>query len=244
MVRFDFFVLSLFFFLSCKAVISFSSSQSPLITIVPGGSSNRSGIRFSSSPNSTKPNFKEIRISRPDSPSISINRQRVKNKSHICANGNDNTFHISLGTPTNTNQKELSVSSPPSSIHMWGRTSPVKLKNKNENIEKFNFQSLHQIETHCASPIDSRFTSNIVTNRFKPLMIYASPNSNKSSVLDNSERRSPSVVNLPPTASRANPTPFSLHAGNIMKRDLSDIDHLSKLLIKSMNPSNEPNLFG
>ncbi len=114
-----------------KALISVTASQSPLITIASRGSPNRSEIRFSPSPNPTKSTVREIRISRPDSPSISINnRQGIPNQPITYTNGNDNAFHISLGAPTNTNQRELSVSSPPPSIHLLGgRTSPVKLNN-------------------------------------------------------------------------------------------------------------------
>ncbi|CAF4125803.1 unnamed protein product, partial [Rotaria sordida] len=75
-------------------------------------------------------------------------------------------------------------------------------------------------------------------------MAYTSVNSNKSPVFDNSERRSPSIVNLPPTSSHSNSTSFTMRNGNIMKRDTSDVDHLTKLLMKSMNSSNEPNFFG
>ena len=32
--------------------------------------------------------------------------------------------------------------------------------------------------------------------------------------------------------------------GNLIKKDQSDVDHLTKLLMKSMNSSNEPNFFG
>ncbi|CAF3944203.1 unnamed protein product [Rotaria sp. Silwood1] len=185
-----------FFF--CKAVISVSSSQSPVITTAP----------------------REIRISRPDSPSISINnRQEIKNQSINYANGNDNAFHISLGTPpTTTNQREVSVSSPLSSIRMLGRS----------------LQSIRQMDMHRDSPIDNQYTSNVVANRFKPLMAYTSVNSNKSPVFDNSERRSPSVVNLLPTSSHPNSTPFTMRNGNLIKRDASDDDHLTKLLMKSM----------
>ncbi|CAF3977994.1 unnamed protein product [Rotaria sordida] len=213
-----------------RPVISVSSSQSPVITIAPRNSPSRSEIRFSSSPNPTKSTFKEIRISRPDSPSILINnRQGIKNQSINYSNGNDNAFHISLGTPsTTTNQREVSVPSPLSSIHMLGRTSP----------------SIRQIDMHHDSPIDNRYTSNVVANRFKPLMAYTSVNSNKSPVFDNSERRSPSIVNLPPTSSHSNSTSFTMRNGNIMKRDTTDVDHLTKLLMKSMNSSNEPNFFG
>ncbi|CAF4547903.1 unnamed protein product [Rotaria sp. Silwood1] len=213
-----------------RPIISVSSSQSPVITIASRGSPNRSEIRFSSSssPNTTKSTFKEIRISRPDSPSISINRQGIKNQSINYANGNDNAFHISLGTPTTTNQRDVSTSSPLSSIHMLGRTSP----------------SIRQIDMHRDSSIDNRYTSNVVANRFKPLMAFTSPNSSKSPVLDNSGRQSPSVVNLPPTSSHPNSTPFTMRSGNLIKRDSSDVDHLTKLLMKSMNSSNEPHFFG
>lgn len=112
------------------AIISLSSSQSPVITIASRGSPNRSEIRFSSSPTPTKSTFQEIRISRPDSPSILINRHAIKNQPITYTNGNDNAFHISLGTPTTTNQREISLSSPLSSVHhMLDRTSPVKSTN-------------------------------------------------------------------------------------------------------------------
>jgi hypothetical protein len=32
--------------------------------------------------------------------------------------------------------------------------------------------------------------------------------------------------------------------GNLIKREQTDVDHLTKLLMKSMNSSNEPNFFG
>jgi hypothetical protein len=123
--------LFIFIFLF-KALISVSASQSPLITIASRGSPNRSEICFSPLSNPKKSTLREIRISRPDSPSISINnRQGIPNQTKTYSNGNDNAFHISLGTPINANQRELSVSSPPpssssSSIHMVGRASPVK----------------------------------------------------------------------------------------------------------------------
>ncbi|CAF1543507.1 unnamed protein product [Rotaria magnacalcarata] len=209
-------------------LISVSASQSPVITIASRGSPNRSEIRFSSSPNPNKSTFKEIRISRPDSPSISINRQGIINQPITYSNGNDNAVHISLGTPTAANQREISVSSPLSAIHMLGRTSP----------------SIRQIEMLRDSPLDTRYTSNVVANRFKPLIAFTSSNGNKSPVFDNIERRSPSVVNLPPTSSHPNPTPFTIRSGHQMRKEPSDVDQLTKLLMKSMNSSNEPNFFG
>ena len=107
-------------------MISVSAAQSPLITIASRGSPSRSEIRFLSSPNPTKSTVREIRISRPDSPSISINnRQGIPNQPITYTNGNDNAFHISLGNPSNNNQREIPISSTPPSIHMLGRTSPV-----------------------------------------------------------------------------------------------------------------------
>ncbi|CAF3095523.1 unnamed protein product [Rotaria socialis] len=215
---------------SSRPVISVSASQSPVITIGSRGSPNRSEIRFSSSSNPNKSTFKEILISRPDSPSISINRQGITNQPITYSNGNDNAFHISLGTPTPANQREISVSSPLSAIHMLGRTSP----------------SIRQIEILRDSPLDSRYTSNVVANRFKPLIAFTSPNGNQSPVFDNIERQSPSVVNLPPTSSHpnSNPTPFTIRSGHQMRKEPSDVDQLTKLLMKSMNSSNEPNFFG
>jgi hypothetical protein len=90
---------------------------------------------------------------------------------------------------------------------------------------------------HRDSPIDNRYTSNVIANRFKPLMAYTNLNSTKSPVFDNSERQSPSIMNLPPTS-------FPIRNGNLLKRDLSDVDHLTKLLMKTMNSSNEPSIFG
>ncbi|CAF0997804.1 unnamed protein product [Adineta steineri] len=214
-----------------RPVISVSASQSPLITIASRGSPNRSEIRFSPSPNPAKSTLREFRISRPDSPSIAINRQGITNPPMPYTNGNDNSFHISVGPPINSNQRDLPVSPPPSSssIHMRGRTpSPFR-----------------QIEMHRDSPIDNRYTSNVVANRFKPLLAYTNLNSNKSLVFENSEHRSPSIVNLPPTSSpHSNSTPFSMRSGNLMKKDPSDVDHLTRLLMKSINSSNEPNFFG
>jgi len=98
---------------------------------------------------------------------------------------------------------------------------------------------------HRDSPIDNRYKSNVVANRFKPLIGYKNSNNTKSSVFDNSERRSPSIVNLPPASSHANnPTSFPIRSGHLMKKDSSDVDNVTKLLMKSMNSSNEPNFFG
>ena len=97
---------------------------------------------------------------------------------------------------------------------------------------------------HRDIPIDNRHTSNVIANRIKPFMAYTSPNSNKSPVFDNTERRSPSIVNLPPPSSHSNSTPFTMRSGNLMKRDPSDVDHLTKLLMKTINSSHEPIIFG
>jgi hypothetical protein len=97
---------------------------------------------------------------------------------------------------------------------------------------------------HRDSPTDNRYTSNVVANRFKPLLAYTSLNNTKSPVFDDSERRSPSIVNLPPTSSHSNSTPFTMRNGNIMKKDPSDVDQLTRLLMKTINSSNEPNFFG
>ena len=93
------------------------------------------------------------------------------------------------------------------------------------------------MEMHRDSPLDNRYTSNVIANRFKPLVTYPNPNESNSPVFDKPEHSSPSLVNLPPTS-------FPLRNGNPMKRDPSDLDHLTKLLMKSMNSSNEPNFFG
>jgi hypothetical protein len=73
-------------------------------------------------------------------------------------------------------------------------------------------------------------------------MTYTSLNSNKSPVFDNSGRRSPCVVNLPPTSSH--PTSFPTRNGNLIKKDHTDVDHLTKSLTKSMTSANTPNCFG
>lgn len=108
------------------AMISVSASQSPVITIASRASPNRSEIRFVSSPIPSKSAVREIRISRPDSPSISINnRSGISNSPLAYTNGTDNAFHISLGTPAKIIPRDLSVSSPPPTLHRLGRTSPV-----------------------------------------------------------------------------------------------------------------------
>jgi hypothetical protein len=101
-----------------------------------------------------------------------------------------------------------------------------KLSNQTKNC--FFEQSFHQIEMH------RDYTSNVVANRFKPLIAYTSPNSN-------TYDRSSAIVNLPPTPS---PTSLNLRHGNLIRKEQPDVDHLTKLLMKSMNSSNEPNFFG
>lgn len=79
-------------------MISVSAKQSPLITIASGGAPTRSEIRVSSSPKTNQSTLREIRISRPDSPSISINRTGTHQNVN---NGSTGAFHISVGAPTN-----------------------------------------------------------------------------------------------------------------------------------------------
>lgn len=93
------------------------------------------------------------------------------------------------------------------------------------------------MEVHRDSPVDNRYPSNVTANRFKPLISYPNPNGRNSPVLENSERRSSTLVNLPPTS-------FPMRNGNQMKKPPADLDHLTKLLMKTMNSSNEPNFFG
>ena len=96
------------FYLFCLALISVSAKQSPLITIASGGSPTRSEIRLSSAPNPNKSTLREIRISRPDSPSISINRTGTNQPITITSNANGGTitegtgkaFRISVAAPT------------------------------------------------------------------------------------------------------------------------------------------------
>ncbi|CAF1099093.1 unnamed protein product [Adineta steineri] len=157
-------------YLSSLALISVSSSQSPLITIASGGSTNRSQIRVSSSslPKTNKSTLHEIHISRPDSPTISINRTGTNQpitftstpNGGLITNGNGSAFHISVGTPTNSVQHDIR-----------GQTPPAKL--------------FHQI--------DKRYTLNPTTNRFKPLIVYTTPKTNTF------DRSSP-IVNLPPAS--------------------------------------------
>ena len=105
------------------ALISVSSAQSPLITIASGGSPSRSEIRLSSAPKNTKSTLREIRISRPDSPTISINRSPSNQPITFTSNTNGGTitngsggaFHISVGAPNSATQR--------------GRTSPVRRTN-------------------------------------------------------------------------------------------------------------------
>lgn len=154
-------------------MINISASQSPLITIASAGSPTRSEIRVSSSPQTNKSTLREIRISRPDSPSILINR------SQPIPNGNSpGAFHISLA-PANHPNARLA--------------------------ERYQFEMRRDPQT----------------NRFQPL----------SNV--------PAIVNLPPA------TVSMRNGGHGLKRDPpADVDHLTKLLLKSMNSANEPNFFG
>jgi len=125
------------------ALISVSSTQSPLITIASGGSPSRSEIRVSSSPKTNKSTLHEIRISRPDSPSISINRTGTNQPITFTSNANSGTitngtsgaFHISVEAPTKLTQR--------------GRTSPVCWKDSNQIKDLFylsHFISLKCIE--------------------------------------------------------------------------------------------------
>ena len=195
------------------ALISVSSKQSPLITIAStGGSPNRSEIRVSSSPKLSKSTFREIRISRPDSPSISINRAN----GGTITNGSPGAFHISVGGPSN----------------IRGRTSPVCINNfKATEKKSFLFiKSVRQIEMHH-DPLDNRF---VLANRFKPLISYTPPTSN-------TYDRTSAIVNLPPAS---NSTSLPIRHGNMIKKEQNEVDHLTKLLMKSMNSANEPNFFG
>jgi hypothetical protein len=95
------------------------------------------------------------------------------------------------------------------------------------------FKSFHQIEMHRDS-IDNRYTSNVVANRFKPLIAYTSPNSN-------TYDRTSAIVNLPPAP---NSTSLTMSHGNLIRKEQANIDHLTRILMKNMNSSNEPNFFG
>ncbi|CAF4368114.1 unnamed protein product [Rotaria socialis] len=199
-----------------RAVISISSTQSPLIRIASAGTPSRSEIRVLSSPTKNKSTLHEICISRPDSPSILINRTGINQPIQFTSNtntstithGNGNAFHISVGAPTNT----------------------IQLDNNKHRQTPTTF---HQGEKRRNSN-DNRYTSNIVANRFKSSMAYTSLNNN------NFDRPSISA-NLPPASSSIS---LPQRNGHAMRKEQSDVDHLTKLLMKSMNVSNEPNFFG
>lgn len=79
--------------------------------------------------------------------------------------------------------------------------------------------------------LDTRYTSNIVSNRFKPLIAYTSPNSN-------AFERTPTIVTLPPAPN------LTVRHGNLLRKNSNDIDDLTKLLMKTMHSTNAPNVFG
>lgn len=66
-------------------------------------------------------------------------------------------------------------------------------------------------------------------------MAYTSPNKN------NKLDQSSISADLPPAS---NPTNVPIRNGLGMKKEQSEVDHLTKLLMKSMNPSNQSNFFG
>ena len=90
---------------------------------------------------------------------------------------------------------------------------------------------------HRDPPIDNRHTSNVLANRLKPLLGYPNPNGSNAPAFEPPEHRPPSLINRPPTS-------FPQRSGSQLKKDPSDVDHLTKLLMKSMNSSNEANFFG
>ena len=73
-----------------------------------------------------------------------------------------------------------------------------------------------------------------IGNRYQPLIAYATPNSN-------TYDRSPAIVNLPPAP---NSTSLTMRHGNLVRKEPTEMDQLTKLLIKSMNSSNESNFLG
>ncbi|CAF1103454.1 unnamed protein product [Rotaria sp. Silwood1] len=199
-----------------RALISVSSTKSPLITIASGGSPSRSEFRVSSSPIANKSTLREIRISRPDSPSISINRTGTNQpitftsntNGRMIPNGNDDgAFHISVEPPINTIQHDSRTR----------QTSPP----------------FHQIEMRRDSG-DNLYKSNIITNPFKSSIAYPGP---KNNTFDYSSTN----ANLPPTS---NSNSLSIRNGNLIKKEQTEVDNLTKFLMKSMNASNEPNFFG
>ena len=90
---------------------------------------------------------------------------------------------------------------------------------------------------HRDSSIDNRHTSNVLASRLKPLLGYTNPNGSNAPAFEPSEHRPPSLINRPPTS-------FPQRSGSLLKKDPSDVDQLTKLLMKSMNSSNEANFFG
>jgi hypothetical protein len=73
-----------------------------------------------------------------------------------------------------------------------------------------------------------------IANRYQPLIAYATPNSN-------TYDRSTAIVNLPPAP---NSTSLTMRHGNLIRKEPTEMDQLTKLLIKNMNSSNEQNFFG
>ncbi|CAF1150711.1 unnamed protein product [Didymodactylos carnosus] len=240
-------------------MISVSSSQTPLITIA-AGSPTRSEIRVAASPKLPKATtVREIRISRPDSPSITLNRNQIGNGTPGINSGTGGAFHISVGAPNHKHYQQQSENfSSSSPINVRGRTSPafrlidVPVQRENNDIR------------------DNQYMSNLISNRFKPLFAYSNNNTNNinPSTLD---RRSPapsqrpisrgatppfSLSTLPPHSSPV-PSPSSVSSpsqplSSTLMRNVrggstekeADIDHLTRMLMKSMNTSNEPNFFG
>ena len=135
------------YFLSVLAVISVSGSQSPLITITSRGSPSRSEIHFSPAPNSPKSTLREIHVSRPDSSLVPINRQGNNTSSITYANRNDHSFHASHGASTTTSQRDSPVTSPPPTVHTFGRAPSVSSKEKIQS-QKYNFSVLPAISSN------------------------------------------------------------------------------------------------
>ncbi|CAF0946012.1 unnamed protein product [Didymodactylos carnosus] len=241
-----------------RALISVSSSQTPFIRIA-AGSPTRSEIRVSASPKSTS--FHEIRILRPDSPSIILNRNQIGNGTAAISSGSGGRFHISVGAPNHNHypqqQSESFLFQQPISVH--GRTSSafrhIEVPFQRENNDYQNNQH----------------TSNLISNHLKPLFAYGNNNNTNNINTSIIDRRSPvpsqqrpvsrgatssfTLSTLPPSTPAPSSSSVSSLSQSVPSTSLSsgqgvsmgkeaEIDQLTKILMKSMNVSNKPNFFG
>lgn len=105
-------------------MISVGSSQSPMITIGRRAPSpSLSEIRIAPATNPSKSVTRTISVSRPESPSISIQRP-----GNFQANAQEKVFQISMGNG------QKSRENPTSTINSIGQNSPVKFNKTNDRI--------------------------------------------------------------------------------------------------------------